>query len=79
MEAEEQKLKSALRSDMFLTENVFDDYMRARYSLIEALREIDTRISVETQLQHAIDMLRLCQSNNMGFRDIAPGLMLRLR
>lgn len=54
------------------------EYMRARFALVEALKRIDTHISVQTQIDHLMDMLRLCRSDNMGVRDIIPSLLLRL-
>lgn len=42
-----------------------------------SLGRIDTRDSVEMQLDHARDMIRLCRSDNMGIREFVPFLMLR--
>lgn len=53
------------------------DYMRVRFGFIDALGRIDTRGSVETQLEHARDMIRLCRSDNMGIREFVPFFMLR--
>lgn len=87
-EEEELRLKPP---DMFFPENVFEtsvghfwgifetrDYMRARFAVVEALQEIKTRDSVEMQLTHLRDLMRLCRSDNMGVRDMVPALMLRL-
>lgn len=54
------------------------DYMRARFSLANTMELIPTVESTEAQLEHYMDMLRLCRSDNMGVRYIVPGLMLRL-
>ena len=54
------------------------DYMKARLLAADALVKIDTVVAVEKALQHYTDMLRLCRSDNLGVRDIIPGLLLRL-
>jgi MYND finger len=54
------------------------DYMRSRYALVEALQKIQTHDSVQAQLDHLLDMLRLCRGDNMGVRSIVPAVMLRL-
>jgi hypothetical protein len=54
------------------------DYMRSRLALVKALQEVKTYESAQTQLDHSMDMLRLCRSDNMGVRDLVPALMLRL-
>lgn len=54
------------------------DYMRARYGVVDAQLKFNTRQAVETALDHMLDMLRLCRSDNMGLRDIVPALFLRL-
>ena len=54
------------------------DYMRARYALVEALGKVNTRDAVQAQLDHLLDMLRLCRGDNMGVRCYVPHLMLRL-
>ncbi|KAI0474229.1 hypothetical protein F4859DRAFT_83156 [Xylaria cf. heliscus] len=54
------------------------DYMRARFAAADALLQIDTIKAVEKALAHFQDMLRLCRSDNLGIRDIVPGLLLRL-
>jgi hypothetical protein len=54
------------------------DYMRARFALVDAMTEINRAESVEAQLDHLMDMLRLCRGDNMGVRDLVPALMLRL-
>jgi hypothetical protein len=54
------------------------DYMRARYALVEAKKKVKTRDSVQAQLEDIMDLLRLCRSDNLGLRQLAPALMLRL-
>lgn len=39
---------------------------------------VKTRASVEAQLDHAMDMLQLSRSDNLGVRHVVPALMLRL-
>ncbi|KAG6039701.1 hypothetical protein E4U41_002195 [Claviceps citrina] len=59
------------------------DYMRARYHLVDTLLmsygtaggPVDL---VQTCLDHLLDMLRLCRSDNMGVRDLVPDLYIRL-
>lgn len=53
-------------------------YMRLRFAMVEKLAEVKTVESVQAQLDHLMDMLRLCRSDNMGVRDYVPALMLRL-
>lgn len=78
-------------SDLLLPEDVFTngvgrfwgfvrtrDYMRARFAAADALLKANTAVSVRNALEHFKDMLRLCRGDNMGVRDIVPGLMLRL-
>lgn len=53
--------------------------MRARFALAgEHLLPLGTLSSVQEALKHMRDMLRLCRSDNLGLRDIVPGMMLRL-
>ncbi|KAI1321701.1 hypothetical protein F5Y16DRAFT_416735 [Xylariaceae sp. FL0255] len=54
------------------------DYMRARFAAANALLRVDSVKAVEKALSHFQDMLRLCRSDNLGVRDIIPGLLLRL-
>src|SRR5204863_8640658 len=53
-------------------------YMRRRYALVGALLKVKTPEAVAAALQHLMDMLRLCRSDNMGVRDLVPALFLRL-
>lgn len=90
MEKEEQILRShpgdfMMPTDPF-TNSVGDfwgilptrDYMKARFTLVKAMDEVYNAQSVKAQLGHFMDMLRLCRNDNMGVRDLVPGLMLRL-
>jgi hypothetical protein len=52
--------------------------MRSRYGVVEATLKVKTFDAVESALDHIMDMLRLCRGDNMGVRDLAPHLMLRL-
>ncbi|KAF6830126.1 MYND finger [Colletotrichum plurivorum] len=54
------------------------DYMRARYGYVVALLAHNTVDGVERAVEHELDMLRLCRSDNMGIRNMAPHLLLRL-
>jgi hypothetical protein len=54
------------------------DYMRARFGVVEALMKVKTFASTQLQLEHLMDMLRLCRGDNMGVRDLVPSIMLRL-
>ncbi|OJD19317.1 hypothetical protein AJ78_00676 [Emergomyces pasteurianus Ep9510] len=53
-------------------------YMRARSMFLHALMGVDSRESVQLQLDHARDMLRLNRSDNIGIRDAMPGALLQL-
>jgi hypothetical protein len=53
-------------------------YMRDRFAYVQALQKLDTYASVKLQLDTLLDMLRLCRGDNMGVRNLVPGLMLRL-
>lgn len=52
--------------------------MRSRFAVVEALRKIKTRPAVQSAFDHIMDMLRLCRSDNIGVRDLAPALFLQL-
>ncbi|KAJ5733351.1 hypothetical protein N7493_002137 [Penicillium malachiteum] len=54
------------------------DYMRARFALAEAIGRIHNVEATEAQLEHLMNMLRLCRSDTMGLRSLVPALMLRL-
>ena len=53
-------------------------YMRTRFAFVDALTQVNTKASVDAQLQHCMDILRLNHSDNMGMRDQVPHLMLRV-
>jgi hypothetical protein len=53
-------------------------YMRARFAVVEALLKVKTRAAAKAALDHILDMLRLCRGDNMGIRDVAPPIFLRL-
>ncbi|KAM7193946.1 hypothetical protein V8F20_008216 [Naviculisporaceae sp. PSN 640] len=90
LESEEASLR-AKPGDFTLPDDVFTngvgrfwgildtrDYMRARFQAADALIKAGTCFSLEAALDHLMDMLRLCRSDNMGVRDIIPALMMRL-
>jgi hypothetical protein len=54
------------------------DYMRARLVLVEELLRPGTLSGVHENLEHMLDMLRLCRGDNIGLRDLVPAVMLRL-
>ncbi|KAM4065775.1 MYND finger domain-containing protein [Hirsutella rhossiliensis] len=58
-------------------------YMRARFGLVDILLQhfgsAGGRVDVvRAALDHLLDMLRLCRSDNMGLRDLIPALYIRL-
>jgi len=53
-------------------------YMRARYAVVEALLNVKSLDAVNAALDHVLDLLRLCRSDNMGVRELVPALFLRL-
>ncbi|CAG8973042.1 hypothetical protein HYALB_00007270 [Hymenoscyphus albidus] len=89
--SEETELRNA-PPDFMMPANVFEtsighfwgimgtrDYMRARFGLVEAIMELKhERKAVVDALEHLMDLLRLCRSDNMGVREMVPHLMLRL-
>lgn len=90
VQGEEEKLRSH-PGDMFVPPNPFETavgrfwgitetrgYMRARFALVESLQRVKTVESTQAQLDHLMDMLRLCRGDNMGVRSLVPALMLRL-
>lgn len=54
--------------------------MRARFDFVDTVLNNfpHHRIAVQTALDHLMDMMRLNRSDNLGLRDMAPSLMLRL-
>ncbi|TVY93130.1 hypothetical protein LAWI1_G002742 [Lachnellula willkommii] len=90
LDEEEQKLR-AFPGDFMTPANVFENnagqfwgivgtrpYMSSRFALVEALLKVKTRAAVQSCLDHVMDILRLCRSDNLGVRDFAPALFLRL-
>jgi hypothetical protein len=53
-------------------------YMRNCFALVEKLQAVNTNASVNAQLEHLQDMLRLSRGDNMGVRYLVPALLLRL-
>jgi hypothetical protein len=53
-------------------------YMRARFTLVEALLKVNTTSAVTAVLDHLLSMLQLCRGDNMGVRELVPALCLRL-
>ncbi|KAK4159609.1 hypothetical protein QBC43DRAFT_381795 [Cladorrhinum sp. PSN259] len=54
-------------------------YMRARFAFAQALLKVENcTVAVELALDHFLDMLRLCRTDNMRARDYVPCIMLRL-
>lgn len=91
MDREEQKLRDQPDGDVFEPANMFEEYvghfwglphsrpyMRARYALVEAILKVRTYDAVVAALDHVMDCMRLCRSDNMGVRDLVPALLLRL-
>ncbi|TVY82760.1 hypothetical protein LSUE1_G004073 [Lachnellula suecica] len=90
LDDEERSLRS-LPADSWTPENPFENavgrfwglhetrpYMLSRFALVDAILKVKTRYAVQTALDHVTDILRLCRSDNMGVRDLAPSLFLRL-
>ncbi|EXU97050.1 MYND finger domain protein [Metarhizium robertsii] len=58
-------------------------YIRARYALVDAMLisygtaggPVDV---VQMSLDHLLDMMRLCRSDNLGLRELIPALYIRL-
>ncbi|EGC47193.1 conserved hypothetical protein [Histoplasma capsulatum var. duboisii H88] len=88
--AEEQKLRD-MPADVLFAGDAFitcvghfwgvietRPYMRARSALIHALMAVESRESVQMQLEHGRDMLRLCRGDNVGIRVAVPGALLQL-
>ena len=90
--AEEDYLLRHATKDLFTPANAFEtdvgnfwcilgtrDYMRARFALVRMhLIPVNTFDAIHEALGHMQDMLRLSRSDNLGVRDMVPGLMLRL-
>ncbi|PPQ74966.1 hypothetical protein CVT26_011684 [Gymnopilus dilepis] len=55
------------------------DYMRARYEVFFVLaKESEALLGLEAAAKHGWEMLRLCRSDNLGVRDVLPGVLLRI-
>ncbi|MCJ1423549.1 hypothetical protein MMC29_001433 [Sticta canariensis] len=52
--------------------------MRTRYALVDEILRTRTYDAVIAALDHVMNCLRLCRSDNMGGRDVVPALLLRL-
>jgi hypothetical protein len=52
-------------------------YMRARYGVVQVLERMGSGNSLKAAADHLLDQLRLCRGDNMGLRDILPGILLR--
>ncbi|TVY36284.1 hypothetical protein LOCC1_G008609 [Lachnellula occidentalis] len=87
---EEQKLR-AFPGDFMTPADVFEHnvgqfwgivgtrpYMSSRFALVRALLKVKTNAAVRSCFDHVMDLLRLCRSDNLGVRDFAPALFLRL-
>ncbi|RHZ54861.1 uncharacterized protein CDV56_107074 [Aspergillus thermomutatus] len=91
MEREESALHKFPRTrftppgDLFVTSvGVFGEilaaqpYMKTRLVLAYTMSRIRTVESLEAQLDHHLDLLRLCRGDSMNVRGRVPALMLRL-
>ncbi|PPQ74967.1 hypothetical protein CVT26_011685 [Gymnopilus dilepis] len=55
------------------------DYMRARNQVFWALlRDCDALLGQKLAAQHGWDMLRLCTSDNLGVRNVLPGILVQI-
>ncbi|RPA80439.1 hypothetical protein BJ508DRAFT_239978 [Ascobolus immersus RN42] len=54
------------------------EYMRARFDVGYQLQHIVSNVAAKQSLGHFRDMLKLCRGDNLGVRDLVPGLCLRL-
>jgi hypothetical protein len=52
--------------------------VRSRYALVLALLKSNTRLAVQSALDHILAMLHLCREDVQGVRKRAPALFLRL-
>jgi hypothetical protein len=53
-------------------------YMTSCFALVKSLLKIKTLRAIQSAFDHVMDLLRLCRSDNMGVRDLAPALFIRL-
>jgi len=58
------------------------DYCRARYMLADAMRECavknNSKLALELALEHLLDLVWMTRGDNMGCRDIIPGILISL-
>ncbi|KGO37184.1 Zinc finger, MYND-type [Penicillium expansum] len=54
-------------------------YMRSRAALCNTMSFVNNVQSLQEQLNVLMETLRLCRGDNMGARDVIPGLMIRLQ
>ncbi|KAF7186711.1 Rho GTPase-activating protein gacZ, partial [Pseudocercospora fuligena] len=81
MDREERKLHEDLDdNDPFQNGDPFETGVGHFWGLIEtrSYMKIKTKEAVQVALDQANDCFRLCHSDNMGVRDMAPALMIRL-
>ena len=91
LDREEAKLRADPPGDNSMPGNPFENgvghfwkimetrnYMRARFRVVDMMGDIITYDSVQKQLEHTRDMLRLCRSDDMGNRYMVAPLYLRL-
>ncbi|KAK8244432.1 hypothetical protein HDK90DRAFT_408006 [Phyllosticta capitalensis] len=90
LEREEAEMR-AKPDDMFLPQPIFEkgvgnfwgildtrDYMRARCGVVNSLVATNTFEGLSLAMEHTMDMLRLCRSDNLGMRTLVPAVLLRL-
>ncbi|KAF3030462.1 hypothetical protein E8E15_004795 [Penicillium rubens] len=84
MEAQEQALRNHPDDDFTYGVGRFwkilptRPYMNARLDYRAALTFVCNVESVQAQLDTLMENLRLCRGDNIGSRDLVPGLMIRL-
>eukprot|EP01034_Spumella_vulgaris_P036104 gene36104-44526_t len=52
--------------------------MRARFGVVQVLERMGSDTSLHAAVAHMLDQLRLCRGDNMGLRDVIPGIMMRI-
>lgn len=84
LEEQEQILRDSSSSDPFIhgSINEFGPEMRSyilhRCVLVGMISGINTREAVEKQLEHSMEILRLCPNDNLGARKTVAPMMIRL-
>ncbi|CAI7647422.1 unnamed protein product [Penicillium pancosmium] len=84
LEEQEQIMRDSSSSDPFIhgSMNEFGPEMRSyilhRCVLVGMIGGINTREAVEKQLEHSMEMLRLCPNDNLGARKTVAPMMIRL-